>query len=81
MAKRTLVISGGGCKGAFAVGVIRNLAANFPDISFDIFVGTSTGSLIAPFASLGELDILEQLYTTITTDNIITKGNIVTCLL
>lgn len=81
MPKRALVISGGGCKGAFAVGVIKNLAANFPDISFDIFVGTSTGSLIAPFASLGELDILEKLYTTITTDNIIIKGNIVTRLL
>jgi NTE family protein len=81
MAKRALVISGGGCKGAFAVGVIKNLAANFPDISFDIFVGTSTGSLIAPFAALGEIDLLEQLYTTITTDNIIIKGNVITRLL
>lgn len=76
MAKRALVISGGGCKGAFAVGVLKNLKANFPDISFDIFVGTSTGSLIVPFASLGELDTLEQLYTSITTDQIITQGNL-----
>jgi NTE family protein len=81
MAKRALVISGGGCKGAFAVGVIKNLAANFPDISFDIFVGTSTGSLISPFALLGEIALLEQLYTTTTTDNIITKGNVITRLL
>jgi NTE family protein len=81
MAKRALVISGGGCKGAFAVGVIKNLAANFPDISFDIFVGTSTGSLITPFALLGEIALLEQLYTTTTTDNIITKGNVITRLL
>jgi NTE family protein len=77
MAKRALVISGGGCKGAFAVGVLKNLAANFPDISFDIFIGTSTGSLIVPFASLGRIDILEQLYTSITTDQVITKGNII----
>jgi NTE family protein len=81
MAKRALVISGGGSKGAFAVGVIKNLAADFPQISFDIFVGTSTGSLIAPFASLGRIDILEQLYTSITTDRVVTKGNIVSRLL
>ncbi len=81
MAKRALVISGGGCKGAFAVGVIKNLAANFPDITFDIFVGTSTGSLISPLAALQEIGLLEQLYTTVTTDNIITKGNIITRLL
>lgn len=81
MAKRALVISGGGSKGAFAVGVLKNLAAKFPAITFDIFVGTSTGSLITPFASLGNISILEQLYTSITTDQVITKGNIVTRLL
>ncbi len=81
MGKRALVISGGGCKGAFAVGVIKNLAASFPDISFDVFVGTSTGSLICPLALLGETDLLEQLYTTTVTDNIIIKGNVVTRLL
>jgi len=81
MGKRALVISGGGCKGAFAVGVIKNLAANFPDISFDVLVGTSTGSLISPLAALEELGLLEQLYTTVTTDNIITKGNVLTRLL
>jgi NTE family protein len=81
MAKRALVISGGGCKGAFAVGVLKNLATNFPDITFDIFIGTSTGSLIVPFASLGRIDILEQLYTSITTDMVVIKGNIVARLL
>jgi NTE family protein len=81
MATRALVISGGGCKGAFAVGVLKNLAANFPELSFDIFIGTSTGSLIAPFASLGRVDILEKLYTSITTDQVITKGNLVERLL
>ena len=81
MGKRAMVISGGGCKGAFAVGVIKNLAANFPDISFDVFVGTSTGSLISPLAALEEIGLLEQLYTTVTTDNIITKGDVLTRLL
>jgi len=77
MPKRALVISGGGCKGAFAVGVLKNLAANFPEISFDVFVGTSTGSLIVPFAALNRIDLLEKLYTTITTDQVVTKGNII----
>lgn len=78
MAKKALVVSGGGSKGAFAVGVLKNLAANFPDIDFDIIIGTSTGSLIAPFAALGKLDILEQLYTSITSEQVIIKGNVVT---
>ncbi len=81
MGKKALVISGGGCKGAFAVGVIKQLAATNPEIVFDIFVGTSTGSLIAPLAALEELDVLEKLYTTVTTANIITKGNVLTRLL
>jgi predicted acylesterase/phospholipase RssA len=81
MAKQALVISGGGCKGAFAVGVLKNLAANFPEVSFDVIVGTSTGSLIAPFAALGRIDLLEKLYTSITTDQVVTKGNVVARLL
>lgn len=81
MAKRALVISGGGSKGAFAVGVIRQLATDFPQISFDVFVGTSTGALIAPLAATGDIASLETLYTTVTTSDIIIKGNVVTRLL
>ncbi len=61
--KRALVISGGGSKGAFAVGVLRRLLERFPALEFDIFVGTSTGSLIVPLAALGEWDLLEEIYT------------------
>ena len=76
MAKTALVVSGGGSKGAFAVGVIRQLAMEFPDTSFDILVGTSTGSLIVPLVALDELDLLEQLYTTVNTSDIILEGNV-----
>ena len=79
--KRALVISGGGSKGAFAVGVIRYLSVHFPALTFDIFVGTSTGALLAPLASAGEISILVNLYTTIHTSDIIAKGNVVTRLL
>lgn len=73
---RALVISGGGSKGAFAVGVIRKLQQEYPGLGYTHFVGTSTGSLIVPLAALGEIDLLEQLYTTVKTSDIITKFNI-----
>jgi predicted acylesterase/phospholipase RssA len=81
MAKTALVVSGGGSKGAFAAGVIKQLAMEFPDIVFDILVGTSTGSLIVPLVALDELDLMEQLYTSVRTQDIITKGNVVTRLM
>ncbi len=74
--KRALVVSGGGSKGAFAVGAIRQLLDTWPGLSFDIFVGTSTGSLIVPFVALDEMELLEELYTTNKTNNIITTHNL-----
>lgn len=72
-----LVVSGGGSKGAFAVGAIQQLLANVPGLQFDIFVGTSTGSLIVPLVAAGQLDLLANIYTTVTTADIITQGNLV----
>lgn len=62
--KRALVISGGGSKGAYAVGVIKQLKELYPTLFFDIYVGTSTGSLIVPLAAIDEMDLLEEIYTT-----------------
>jgi len=62
--KRALVISGGGSKGAFAVGVIKQLQQIYPSLVFDIYVGTSTGSLIVPLAAIDEISLLEEIYTT-----------------
>ena len=73
---RALVISGGGSKGAFAVGVIKRLLREYPLLDFDMYVGTSTGSLIAPLAAMGAYDLLEELYTTVKTEDIIKKSNI-----
>ena len=58
---RALVISGGGSKGAFAVGVIKRLLKEYPNLAFETYVGTSTGSLIAPLAAMGAYDLLEEL--------------------
>lgn len=71
--KRALVISGGGSKGAYAVGVLKKLKAIHPSLSFDIFVGTSTGSLIVPLAAIGEIELLEEIYTTQSEGTIVKK--------
>lgn len=73
--KNALVISGGGSKGAFAVGVVKDLM-NIYQLDFDILVGTSTGALIVPLVALGELEKLEQLYTSVTDEQILVKYNI-----
>jgi NTE family protein len=81
MGKTALVVSGGGSKGAFAVGVIKQLIASLPGFSPDIYIGTSTGSLIVPLLAAGQLPLLEKIYTTVKTSDIITTGNVVTRLM
>ena len=74
--KRALVISGGGSKGAFAVGILQRLRFLFPTLHFDMIVGTSTGALISPLAALKEIDLLEEIYTSQTTEKIVTTHRI-----
>lgn len=72
--KRALVISGGGSKGAFAVGAVEYLMVKL-GLEFDVFTGTSTGALIAPMlAALGRDAVprLKAEYTTVRTQDIIT---------
>lgn len=66
---KALVISGGGSKGAFAGGVAQFLieeAAN----QYDIFVGTSTGSLLISHLALGKLDKIKRIYSNVTQNSI-----------
>lgn len=76
MAKTALVVSGGGSKGAFAVGVIKYMTAHHPEIQFDTLCGTSTGSLMIPLVALGEMPLLERLYTTTSTEGVVITGNV-----
>lgn len=63
-----LIISGGGDWGAFGAGVLKGwsrVQGSMARPSFNIVTGVSTGSLIAPFAFLGDedsLDTIEMLY-------------------
>ena len=60
--KKALVISGGGSKGAFAGGVAEYLLKEKKN-TYDIFLGTSTGSLMVSHLALGEIDALKKIYT------------------
>lgn len=62
--KRALVISGGGSKGAFAGGVAQYLMEEKKK-EYDIFLGTSTGSLMVSHLALGKIDALKKLYTSV----------------
>ena len=66
-----LVISGGGSKGAFAGGVAEYLIKHSKK-EYELFVGTSTGSLLIPFLALGDIERIKKLYTTIEQSDIFT---------
>lgn len=67
--KRALVVGGGGSKGAYAGGVIQYLIED-QEKDYDLYVGTSTGSLLAPLTSIREIKTLKDGYTSITSDDI-----------
>lgn len=81
--RSALVISGGGSKGAFAVGVLRDLYDRYRSHGwFSIVGGSSTGALIAPAAAMlaapGDvaqraMDALEESYTTIHTTDVLER--------
>jgi len=67
--KRALVISGGGSKGAFGGGIAEYLIREC-NFDYDIFVGTSTGSLLVPLLSINEIEKIRAIYTSVTQDAI-----------
>ncbi|WP_437395330.1 patatin-like phospholipase family protein [Flagellimonas lutimaris] len=61
---RALVISGGGSKGAFAGGVAQFLIQEAKH-DYDLFVGTSTGSLLISHLALNKLDKIKNIYSNV----------------
>ena len=59
-----LVISGGGSKGAFAGGVAEYLVKECGG-EYDLFVGSSTGSLLLSHIALGEIDKIKRVFTSV----------------
>ncbi|GAB4508962.1 MAG: hypothetical protein Tsb004_08600 [Allomuricauda sp.] len=66
---RALVISGGGSKGAFAGGVAQFLIQEAKR-DYDLFVGTSTGSLLISHLALNKLDKIKDIYSNVNQDSI-----------
>jgi len=67
--KTALVISGGGSRGAFAVGAVEVLWER--GWKFDIISGTSTGALIASLAAINDIETLVKIYTSVRTKDIL----------
>ena len=61
---RALVISGGGSKGAFAGGVAQYLMEQ-ENREYDMFLGTSTGSLLVPHLAVNDLGKLYDIFTNV----------------
>lgn len=70
--KKALVLSGGGAKGAWSGGVIEYLVKEL-NRDWDFTIGASTGSLLAPLSSIGEIEKMKEGYTTVNNDNIFDK--------
>jgi NTE family protein len=72
MGNTALVVSGGGAKGAFAVGAV-DFMVNRLGATFDLLAGTSTGALIAGCLAAGKLGDLITYYSTASTDTMLTQ--------
>lgn len=64
-----LVISGGGSKGAFAGGVAQYLIEELKR-DYQLFLGTSTGSLLVSHLALNDIEKIKSVYTSVTNDSI-----------
>lgn len=68
-----LVLSGGGARGAYQVGVLRQIARQHPEFSFPIITGVSAGAINAAFIASHREELpeateqLAQLWSTLTT--------------
>lgn len=74
-----LTISGGGANGAFGAGLLKGWSESGTRPEMTIVTGISTGALIAPYAFLGSDydDELEQLYTSLSTKDLITERTLI----
>lgn len=66
---KALVISGGGSKGAFAGGVAQYLIEELKN-DYQLYLGTSTGSLLVPHLANLEIEKIKNIYTSVNNDSI-----------
>jgi predicted patatin/cPLA2 family phospholipase len=66
---KTLVLSGGGSKGAFTGGMLEYMKT-VEGRDYELYLGTSTGSLLQTLAAINEFGKLKEAYTTLNLDEI-----------
>ena len=66
---KALVISGGGSKGAFAGGVAQYLIEVLKR-DYQLYIGTSTGSLLTSHLALQKIEKIKDVYTNVTNDSV-----------
>ena len=70
---RALVISGGGSKGAFAGGIAQFLLQEEQQ-SYDLFLGTSTGSLLVSHLAMGKIETIKNAFTQVNQSSIFSNN-------
>ncbi len=66
---KALVISGGGSKGAFAGGVAQYLIEELKR-DYQLYIGTSTGSLLVTHLALNNIEKIKSVYTNVNDESI-----------
>lgn len=74
--KKALVLSGGGAKGGFQVGVLKAYLETYGNLDFDIISGVSVGSLNGCLLAMGKYDVLTNIWSKVTEQDIYTKYGI-----
>jgi len=69
MSKSALVISGGGSKGAFAGGIAQYLIEETKQ-HYDLFLGTSTGSLLISHLALNKIKEIKKAFTSVSQSDV-----------
>ncbi|MBI2810614.1 MAG: patatin-like phospholipase family protein [Candidatus Melainabacteria bacterium] len=72
--KRALVLSGGGARGAYEVGVLKALKEQ--GVEYDLAFGTSIGGINAAFYAQGKIDRVEELWNSLKATDIFRFPNI-----
>lgn len=67
--KRALCLSGGGAKGAYVGGMLQHMKLE-QGRDYDMYLASSTGSLIQLLASINDFDALKEGYTSMNIDDI-----------
>lgn len=73
MEKYSLVLEGGGAKGAYQLGAIKALKKK--GIEFDTIIGTSIGAINAAFIAQGDINKLEELWQTLSFQDLMDINN------